>query len=225
MILCIDTATECAGIALADGKKCHAYLPLETAHHAEQILPTINKALKTAKANLNALAGVLVIKGPGSFTSLRVGIAVANQFAHQLKIPIVGLRTDEWWMHRTDERPVVYLQSMNREEVYTRVILSASEESPQLLKISDLVMGEILRYFVPQNDIGYLGQLSDEHRAKLPPDWHEVAKLKSPADTWAVAAHAFADQLQNHKAYALVDPFYGKEPTITKSKQQLGLKI
>ena len=206
MILCIDTITEFAGIALADDKKCHAYLPFEKKGIAEMIIKIIDQALKKARIKPADLTGVIVIKGPGSFTSLRVALAVANQFAHQLRIPIVGLRTDEWWLGRTDERPVVYVQSMNREELYV-----AGVGAPTIEKLYHLYNLYKMYHFS--------GQLSDEHRAKLPADWREVANLKSPQDTWVTAAQAAAPQLKSRTAYELIEPFYGKEPTITKSKK------
>lgn len=45
--------------------------------------------------NLKRLKGIVVIKGPGSFTALRIGVATANTMAWALGIPIVGLRLSE----------------------------------------------------------------------------------------------------------------------------------
>lgn len=199
MILCIDTITEFAGIALVDAKKCHAYLPMKKEGMAESILKTIDQALRKARVKPTDLTGVLVICGPGSFTSLRVALAVANQFAHQLKIPIVGLRTDEWWMHRTQERPVVYLQSMNRAEVY--------------LGGRGIVSIKALK-----GPACYLGQLSDEHKMALPQNFQAIKNLLSIQKTWVAAVRSLAQKSKAHKCYALVEPFYGKEPAITKSK-------
>lgn len=199
MILCIDTITEFAGIALVDSKKSHVYLPFPEKKIAESIIATIEKAMKKAKAKLADLTGVMVIKGPGSFTSLRVALSVANQFAHQLKIPIVGLRTDEWWAHRTDEKSAVYLQSMNREEVYVG--------GRGMIPIASLKGSE-----------KYLGQITAEHIQKLPSDFQSISKLKSIQETWLAAARLLTQKRAVHKRYALVEPFYGKEPTITKSK-------
>ena len=42
------------------------------------------------------LKGIIVFKGPGSFTGLRIGAAVANAIAYAQQINIVGTTGDEW---------------------------------------------------------------------------------------------------------------------------------
>lgn len=46
------------------------------------------------------VAGVVVYRGPGSFTGLRIGIAVANTLTHELKVPIVGVADEDQWLQR-----------------------------------------------------------------------------------------------------------------------------
>ena len=65
-------------------------------HESEKLLPMVDKVLKKSKVNLKDLKKILVIAGPGSFTSLRIGIAVANTLAFSLKIPVVSFKTDEF---------------------------------------------------------------------------------------------------------------------------------
>ena len=42
------------------------------------------------------LKGIIVFKGSGSFTGLRIGAAVANAIAYAQQIDIVGTTGDEW---------------------------------------------------------------------------------------------------------------------------------
>ena len=42
------------------------------------------------------LKGMIVFKGPGSFTGLRIGAAVANAIAYAQQINIVSTTGDEW---------------------------------------------------------------------------------------------------------------------------------
>ena len=202
MFLCIDTITSAAGITVATPDSA-TYLPLDPQNSSEGIIETIDEALKQAKTTLADLEGVFVIKGPGSFTGLRVGLSVANQFAHQLKIPIIGLRTDEWWLFRTDEPDATYLQSMNKAEVY----------------VSQSKKGTI-KNFEKLAPCAWLGQLSESHQEWLPDAFKEIKNLNSIEGTWQKIVQKSTDPKAERKTYDLVEPFYGKEPNITKSKKQ-----
>ena len=214
MHLCIDTTTQVAGITLVDAcpegdiDQCR----LQGMQASEGILGAVDQLIKKTDIQLSDLKGVLAIKGPGSFTGLRVGIAVANQFAHQLNIPIIGLRTEEWWQYRTNKKDFVYLQTMNREEVY---IVGFG-------KLSDVCSDNILPFSDLQNfdlSIEWLGELSNSHREQLPDKFKEITDLHSPEQTWLKVGTG----LHPISTSSFIEPFYGKEPMITKSKRKLSI--
>ena len=62
---------------------------------AEKILPAIDRLIKP-KYKYSQLKGVVVSRGPGGFTSIRIGIITANTFAYALNIPVVGLKANEY---------------------------------------------------------------------------------------------------------------------------------
>ncbi|MEX2007668.1 MAG: tRNA (adenosine(37)-N6)-threonylcarbamoyltransferase complex dimerization subunit type 1 TsaB [Candidatus Levyibacteriota bacterium] len=59
---------------------------------AQVTLPMIEKILLENKLSLKDLDAIEVNTGPGSFTGLRVGIAIANALSFALKIPVNGKR-------------------------------------------------------------------------------------------------------------------------------------
>lgn len=59
--------------------------------HGESILPLIEQALGQAGWSRRQLDRVAVGIGPGSFTGLRVGIAIAQGVSEGLQIPLVGV--------------------------------------------------------------------------------------------------------------------------------------
>lgn len=76
--LAFDTATDRASVALSargDVSERHAD---GARGHARQLLPMIDELLTEADISLADLDGVIVADGPGSFTGLRVGAAVAK---------------------------------------------------------------------------------------------------------------------------------------------------
>ena len=82
MWLAIDTSADQAAAAAGDAGGPRAERSLRGARqHAAQVLPMIEAVLAEAGASLATLEGVLLADGPGSFTGLRVGAAVAKGLA------------------------------------------------------------------------------------------------------------------------------------------------
>jgi tRNA threonylcarbamoyladenosine biosynthesis protein TsaB len=63
---------------------------------AETIHKKVSGLLERTNKGWHELSGLVVYKGPGSFTGLRIGIAFANTLAYSLDIPIIGSTKDSW---------------------------------------------------------------------------------------------------------------------------------
>lgn len=63
---------------------------------ADTIHLKIKELLLSQDMDLNNIQGVVVFKGPGSFTGLRIGVTVANTLAYGLNVPIVGTNRNNW---------------------------------------------------------------------------------------------------------------------------------
>ena len=61
-----------------------------TSNKTQIILPMIDEILKKHSLKPEDLSKIEINTGPGSFTGLRVGIAIANALSFVLKIPING---------------------------------------------------------------------------------------------------------------------------------------
>ncbi len=64
---------------------------------SEELPGKIEDALSLLSLNFEDISGIVVFKGPGSFTGLRIGITVVNTIADQVGVPIVG-QTGEIWI-------------------------------------------------------------------------------------------------------------------------------
>jgi tRNA threonylcarbamoyladenosine biosynthesis protein TsaB len=90
MWLALDTATDRASVALGVPGAGDA---LEETiggarRHAAGLLPTIESLLRRAGATLDDLRGVALSDGPGSFTGLRVGAALAKALVRTRRLPL-----------------------------------------------------------------------------------------------------------------------------------------
>ncbi len=96
MILAIDTATQYAGLALyqPDGVFCEEFWHAGR-NHTIELMPRIARMLNQAGLQVSELSALAVSLGPGSFTGLRIGLAVAKGLALPHKLPVVGIPTLE----------------------------------------------------------------------------------------------------------------------------------
>lgn len=62
-------------------------------NQAEVLQPHISDLLTKNNLQWQDITHLIVVKGPGAFTSLRVGIVAANAIAFALNVPIYGLST------------------------------------------------------------------------------------------------------------------------------------
>lgn len=63
---------------------------------ARHLLRQLADLLKRHGSTLNNLTGLIVFKGPGSFTGLRIGLSVMNTLAYSEGVAIVGTDGDNW---------------------------------------------------------------------------------------------------------------------------------
>lgn len=63
---------------------------------AKGILSWMENCLEETDSGWRELSSLAVFRGPGSYTSLRIGITVMNTLADQLQIPIVGADGEAW---------------------------------------------------------------------------------------------------------------------------------
>jgi tRNA threonylcarbamoyladenosine biosynthesis protein TsaB len=94
MLVAIDTATDQASVALHDGSQVRMEQNWESPRrHTTELTARLAEGMEALDVRPERLSGVAVAIGPGSFTGLRVGMAVAKGLALAHKIPLVGIPT------------------------------------------------------------------------------------------------------------------------------------
>ena len=92
-ILLADTSTAILSIALITDGTYEERLVDGNFSHSEDLLPEIEALLKRAEIEMRDLDLLIVTKGPGSFTGLRIGMASMKGIASAPSIPLVSIPT------------------------------------------------------------------------------------------------------------------------------------
>ncbi len=92
MIILLDTSTATCFLTVVDDEVRQDFEWQAGRTLARGLL----KFLEEKTGDLHDIGGIGVMKGPGSFTGLRIGLTVANTLADSLNIPIVGATGEDW---------------------------------------------------------------------------------------------------------------------------------
>lgn len=98
-LLALDTSTDWAGVALTDGNALSELNWTAGRRQTTQVMPEVVRLLETTGIDASALGALAVAIGPGSFSGLRVGMAIANGISVATGIPILGVSTLELTLH------------------------------------------------------------------------------------------------------------------------------
>ena len=92
MIILLDTSTVICHLTTVDGESSNNFDWEAGRTLARGLLAFIQEKVGDVKN----ISGIGIMRGPGSFTGLRIGMAVANTLADGLGVPIVGETGDSW---------------------------------------------------------------------------------------------------------------------------------
>lgn len=120
-ILAIDSATPVAGVALlSDGTLIKEKFSNFKKTHSETLMPMIDQVLRECECTIADVQALAVTIGPGSFTGLRIGLALVKGLAQATGIPVVGVNTLEVLAHNIygSDALVCPLLNARKGEVY-----------------------------------------------------------------------------------------------------------
>lgn len=149
-VLGIETATTVCAVALVRDGNVAAESLLEAGRvHAETLMGQIASVLGPAGAD--ALDGIAVSAGPGSFTGLRIGLSVAKGIAFARGIPLAGVPTLEALAahaagtdHLGPGTRLLAALDARRDEVYCQLFDVTERGVRPLGDARDVTLGELI---------------------------------------------------------------------------------
>lgn len=95
-ILAIDTSNATLGVAVVNEEKVLGeYITNVKRDHSVRVMPAIDCLLRDCGLKPYDITKVVVAKGPGSYTGVRIGVTIAKTLAWTLNIPLVGISSLE----------------------------------------------------------------------------------------------------------------------------------
>ncbi len=93
ILLALDTATPVTAVALLEDEKLLGESCQPARSHSVTLLPAVDRLLSDNSISRDRLGAIAVGVGPGSFTGVRVGLALAKTMAFALGIDLAGVST------------------------------------------------------------------------------------------------------------------------------------
>ncbi|MCM3588678.1 tRNA (adenosine(37)-N6)-threonylcarbamoyltransferase complex dimerization subunit type 1 TsaB [Mesobacillus maritimus] len=95
-ILSIDTSNYALGIGLLDENQVLGeYISNIKKNHSVRVMPAIQTMMNECGVKPADLTKIVVAKGPGSYTGVRIGVTIAKTLAWTLNIPLTGVSSLE----------------------------------------------------------------------------------------------------------------------------------
>jgi tRNA threonylcarbamoyladenosine biosynthesis protein TsaB len=168
MLLAVDTSTSLVGLALCDGDQVFGEMTWTTKqHHTTELSPALSGLLKRCGVTMNMVNAMGVAIGPGSFTSLRVGLSLVKGIALARNLPVMGISTLDVIAAAQPlaKHPLVAVLQAGRTRVAFGVYKNVANEWQAEGPVRSGTLDEMLTQFESPTLIA--GELTSEERKKV----------------------------------------------------------
>jgi tRNA threonylcarbamoyladenosine biosynthesis protein TsaB len=148
MTLALDTSATLCAVAIHDSGADRIVSSVQTetqSGHAELLFGFIAEALRQAGIGYESLSRVAAVRGPGSFTGIRIALSSARGLALAMGMPAVGV--DAFAAHRAGAArivggaaPILVALDARRDEIYARLFSGSGNASEPVLGTPDGVL-------------------------------------------------------------------------------------
>jgi tRNA threonylcarbamoyladenosine biosynthesis protein TsaB len=190
MILILNTATTQFSLALMDpaGLVKAEFSLAPGGGHFRELMPSLEYLFKSCKLTTQDLEAVVVVRGPGSFTGLRVGLAFVKGLCQAQNIPVIGISSLEAFAAQLPNIPqsICPLIASRRGEVFMALYEWDGVGQLKCLKEETTLKIDELPGFVREPTL-FIG----DHFLRLSQDLQNIFSptvLMAPPDLWILRA-------------------------------------
>jgi tRNA threonylcarbamoyladenosine biosynthesis protein TsaB len=250
LLLALDTSTRQASVALCNEQTLYGEYTWQIGNnHSVELLERIQRLVEVdCGSSLQAIDGVAVATGPGSFNGVRVAVATAKAFAFALQKPLIGVSTLEIIAAQQDQwrGPVCSILDAGRSELYAACylfdeIVTHEEITYYIRQLGDYLMlscQQLVTYINEHMDewagvpgkrqvspLLFCGELSEKTRQVISEQMQGeslfINNLKAIRRASTLALLAIQRLYEGRiEDPMLLEPLYLRRPSITKSARQ-----
>jgi tRNA threonylcarbamoyladenosine biosynthesis protein TsaB len=225
-ILAIETSTPVVSVAVEEDETITGEVAVQTTQgHMETLLPLLDQLLSRLQLSVRDIDAFAVGAGPGSFTSLRIGMATAKALAHSLGKPLYGVPTLDLLALGLKGTPglICPLLTARRDEIYACFYVSTPTGMKRLsnyLALPPEELGVRLQAEL-RAEITFVGEGAVSYRKYLQSVLGDRAFMADPVNNWpraGMAARLGREQMQTGQPSdpAAIHPIYVKQPAIRR---------
>jgi len=215
-ILAFDTSTKYLSIACFEDKNCVVQFHKDIGiQHSNLLIPTIESLLKQIKWDIKQINLLCVGIGPGSFTGLRIGIAVAKALTFIVKNNIVTVPTMDAMVYNYTLKDsfIAPLLDARKGKVYVCVY---KKNKQNIIRITDYLLIEIEQFLKTlDKEVFFFGDAITKYKTAL--DNCKFAKYDETFSFYPKAKYIALKGLEKSKNY--LDDYKKIVPLYLHSKE------
>jgi len=180
MLIAVDTSTAQVGLALYDESRVLGEMTWTTnRHHTTELAPALSELLARCNATMDMVQALGVAIGPGSFTSLRVGLSLVKGIAFARHVPVIGIPTLDIvaTAHPSSKYPLISLLQAGRKRIAFSLYRYEGKQWQAEGEVRSGTMDELADEI--QSPTIFAGELTSDDRVKL--SKHKNIMLASPS--------------------------------------------
>jgi len=182
MILALDTSTQWMGIALSTQSAVFYERIWQTQRrHTIELAPAVRSAMRDCAVSFTDLEALTIALGPGSFTSLRIGLAFIKGIALAHHAPTIGIPSLDILAHGQPvvDHPLCCIMQAGRQRLIVQKYLFEDNQwkasQSAYVTTAENLASEITSPMI------CCGELSNEDRNTLGRKWKNAILASPPA--------------------------------------------
>ena len=213
-ILCFDVSSNSCSVAIAEGQNILSFeQEMRPSMQAESLMVMIKRALKNTGKQYKDLDYLAVTTGPGSFTGIRIGLAVAKGILYASDMQGIAIDNFESANYRLKMQvkeydPAFIILNAYRNQVYVQEFIpNGNKTKPSLIDNADII--DILKQKKGRTICTGSGMAIIYPELK---NLDHLTILPRFPNVGAIHIARFADDKINNNEFTPIEPLYIRPP-------------